>query len=73
MPSDRGGHGPFPIADARCTAETDKAILVESENVPDGKMWVPKSCIHDDSEVYEQDGTGTLVVKEWWAEKNGLG
>lgn len=53
-------------------AETDKAILVEIEGE---KMWVPKSQIDDDSEVYSKksgEGGGTLIVSEWWAKKNGL-
>lgn len=49
--------------------ETAKAILV----VIDGKKyWVPKSQIHDNSEVYKADTSGTLIVSSWWAEKNGL-
>lgn len=32
-------------------------------------FWVPKSVIHDDSEVYEKGGEGKLVVKTWWAQK----
>lgn len=51
-------------------AETDKAILVEIEGE---KVWVPKSQIDDDSEVYSKEsGGGTLIVTEWWAKKNGL-
>jgi hypothetical protein len=45
------------------------ALLV----VIDGdEVWVPKSVIHDDSEVYQGGDTGTLMVKSWWAAKNGL-
>lgn len=54
-------------------AETDKAILVEIEGE---KRWVPKSQIHDDSEVYSKrsgEGGGSLIVSTWWADKNGLG
>lgn len=50
--------------------ETDAALLVR---FADGKeRWFPKSAIHDDSEVFEEDGEGTLVVKTWFAEKEGL-
>lgn len=36
--------------------------------------WIPKSVIHDDSEVYELscDPDGNVVVEEWWADKEGL-
>lgn len=53
---------------------TDKAMLC----VIDGdEHWVPHSQVHDDSDVYYEDGKvigdgGKLVVKPWWAEKNGL-
>ena len=53
-----------------CTGirETSKALLVR---LKDGAMvWVPKSVIHDDSEVYEKDyEEGKLVVQRWWAER----
>lgn len=51
-------------------AESEKAILVEIEGE---KVWVPKSQIHDDSEVYSKaSGGGELVVSTWWATKKGL-
>jgi len=50
--------------------DTDKALLVEFE---DGvERWIPKSVIDDDSEVYKLGTTGTLVVKQWFAEKEEL-
>ena len=57
-------------------AETNKAIGVarpkdsgedEFEEVP---FWVPKSVLHDDTEVREKDDEGDLVVKLWWVERN---
>lgn len=57
----------FP--EASCLKETPKAILV---NRGKGDLWVPKSVIHDDSEVYEEGHEGTLIVKRWWAEEKGL-
>lgn len=54
--------------------ETDKALLIELEDIGE-ERWVPKSVIHDDSEVYEASGDGSsgdVVVMEWWATKNGL-
>jgi hypothetical protein len=52
-------------------AETEKAILclVETGDL----VWVPKSVIHEDSEVYsKRSGCGTLVVPAWFAKKSGL-
>jgi hypothetical protein len=56
--------------DAECIRETDKALLclIDGEEV-----WVPKSQIHDDSEVYSlENGDGMLIVTMWWAEQKGL-
>jgi hypothetical protein len=50
--------------------ETDKAILVKFED--GSKSWIPKSVIDDDSEVYQMGTDGTLIVKQWFAEKEGL-
>ena len=57
--------------DVTVLQETPKAlrIVIEGE-----EKWVPKSVIHDDSDVFDGDenGTGTLIVKSWWAKKEGL-
>ena len=50
--------------------ETAMALLCEIER--DDLRWVPKSCIHDDSEVFKEGDEGELAVKSWWAEKEGL-
>ena len=68
--------------DCMATRETAKAILVLRKGAlldavdamdTDGptEVWVPKSVIHDDSEVFAADDEGTLIVFEWWAEKQG--
>lgn len=62
----------YDVGTVTCTQETSKALLVEGECLPKGKMWLPKSVVHDDSEVYEIGHEGKLVVKEWFAEKEGL-
>jgi hypothetical protein len=49
--------------------ETDKAILVE---IKGEEVWIPKSQIHDDSEVYASGHTGKLVITEWLAREKGL-
>lgn len=54
-------------------AKTDKAILVILKNRGDSKVWIPKSVVHEDSEVWAGEGgeEGELLVEEWWAEKEG--
>ena len=62
---------PVHFDDCEARRATAKALLVR---IPDlGRdVWVPQSVIHDDSEVYEEGGTGELVLAEWWARKEGL-
>ena len=61
--------GPVSVGDAVVLRETAKAVLVE---VDGGQTWIPKSCIHDDSEVWNtENGEGELVVKAWFARKEG--
>lgn len=58
------------IYNAKCTAETAKAILVEADGF-DEPTWIPQSQIDDDSEVYGKGDEGTLVISEWFARKQG--
>ena len=57
------------LGEAECIRETDKAILVVLEGE---EHWVPKSAIHDDSEVFGDGMAGTLVVHPWFARKLAL-
>jgi len=50
--------------------ETDEALLVRFEDSTE--KWIPKSVIHVDSDVFEADSEGTLIVKRWFAEREGL-
>jgi len=60
--------------DCEAIAESPKAILVKfGDDGPEGEHWIPKSQIHDDSEVYEATGTGALIVSEWFAKQKGWG
>lgn len=57
------------IDDCKAVGASEKAIKVTT---PDhGVVWVPRSVIHDDSEVYEDGHDGRLVVKSWFAAKQG--
>lgn len=69
----RPGREPFFVGSGRVVNETAKAIRVELDGRAD-KPWIPKSAIHDDSEVYggEDGQDGELVVERWFAEKEGL-
>lgn len=62
----------FELDDCEVRRETDKALLVYIEDL-DEEAWVPRSVIHDDSEVFDADenSEGVLAVKMWFAEKQG--
>jgi hypothetical protein len=60
---------PVEFEDVVVEAETEKALLVEIEG---DKYWLPKSQIHEDSEIQEKGDTGTLKTTKWWAEKESL-
>lgn len=48
-------------------------IKSEAPGITDGEqIWVPQSCVHDDSPVHEKASPrGELIVKEWFAEEKG--
>jgi len=57
--------------EAVCIAETPQALMVEIDG---DEYWIPKSQIHDDSEVYNNDdgSEGELVITGWLAKEKGL-
>ena len=52
-----------------CNVDTPKAILVFVEGK---QVWIPKMCIHDDSEVYMKGTDGKLIITQRIAEEKGL-
>ena len=68
---------PVAVKVVRVIRETEKAILVEVWHGPAGgevpeEVWVPKSQIDDDSEVYSlKSGPGKLLVTAWLARQKG--
>lgn len=58
--------------ETKVVAQTDRAVLVKGEAFDDGELWIPRSVIHDDSEVWKQGDQGRLILKGWWARENGL-
>lgn len=60
------------VLTASAINETAKALLVR---IGTKEKWVPKSVIHDDSEVFDLTAAAQskLVVLGWWARKEGLG
>lgn len=54
-----------------CTRETPGGALVLRIEGTAKTFTVPKSVVHDDSPVFEEGHEGTLIVKYWFAEKEG--
>ena len=61
----------FSLEDVRAIRETDAALLCTGGDLGDDEVWVPKSQIHDDSEVFEEGHEGGLAVKAWYGRKKG--
>jgi len=61
------------INDCKAVGGTEKALRVLGVHAKDPHKheWIPRSVIHDDSEVFDEGHEGTLVVKLWFAEKQG--
>jgi hypothetical protein len=45
--------------------ESETAILVAIDRE---EVWIPKSQIHDESEIKGDGQTGTLIVNWWFAD-----
>lgn len=73
---DDGGNEPFVVGRGRVDRSSEKAlrVMLDASSLLGAKaVWVPKSVIHDDSELFD-DGAhreGELVVKRWFARKEG--
>lgn len=68
-----GPNGGTSLGDGDVIASSDKALKIELYSGEE--TWVPLSVLHDDSEVYddEDNSSGEVIVKSWWADKEGLG
>lgn len=61
----------FSVEDVVIERETHLAVLVRIDG-DDDPVWVPKSVIHDNSEIWKAgQEPGTLVVHAWWAHRQG--
>lgn len=57
------------IGDVQSLSESPRAVLVYAKG---REHWIPKSQIHDESEVYERDQWGDLIITKWIAKERGL-
>lgn len=64
--------GGVSLGDALCLNTSKKGALFKIYSFKsDLAVWIPQSCIHDDSEVWKKGQRGDLVIMEWFAEKKG--
>lgn len=65
---------PEDLGYGECIRETHKsdgkpgALLIKFET--GRETWIPRSVIHDNSEVWKEGQDGEVTVVAWWAEKN---
>jgi len=55
--------------DVEVVAETPKALLCDIDGE---KVWIPKSQMGDESEVWMEGDSGLLVISDWIAGEKGL-
>ena len=59
--------GTYTLEDCTPILDKGKAVLFEVPDL-DEQVWIPKSAIHDDSDVWKEgQESGDLVVHEWLA------
>ena len=67
----------YDIEDAIVIHETqpghknEGALLIKAPVFGDEKVWIAKSQITEDSEVFEAGTSGTLSITEWLAKQKG--
>ncbi|MBT5274982.1 hypothetical protein HOL82_03520 [Candidatus Woesearchaeota archaeon] len=66
------GEGSVNLGAHAIVRVSDRGGALAQNQVSGVKFWVPLSVIHEDSEVWQADQEpGDLLVKEWWAEREG--
>lgn len=55
--------------DVPVTKSTEKAIMINYEGET---FWIPRVLIQSDSEVKDEGDKGTLIIPQWFADKEGI-
>jgi hypothetical protein len=67
------GSEPVSVGKVVCVGATPRALKVRKGSGMEARTtWIPRSVVHEDSEVQEQGDEGDLFVAEWYALKEGL-
>ncbi len=71
--SDSSRVEPESAGAVKCVGETALALKVMKGTGMKAKtFWVPKSVVHEDSDVQGEGDEGELFVFRWYAEQEGL-
>jgi hypothetical protein len=63
---------PESLGHGKVTKATDKALEIELTDLGETR-WIPRSILHANSEVYDDENReGEVVVQQWWALQEGL-
>jgi hypothetical protein len=65
-----GSSEPYELAHVRVRKESRGALLVQLDD--ERKVWIPRSLIDTDSEVWAEGDEGRLVIPEWLAIDRGI-
>jgi len=60
----------FKVKNASVLNHAAKAIRVKAPSLKQ-PAWIPHSIVCDESEVHCLGTTGNLIIKAWWARKQG--
>ncbi len=69
------GDGFLTFEDVTVLHETEPGMLRMGAircDVDGALVWIPKSAIHDDSEVYKMGTSGQLIIPERLAREKGI-
>lgn len=70
---ERVGNQTVSIERVTCLRSSKLAILVRLGRASGrDTFWIPQSIIDVDSEVYAEGHSGRLVIRAWWARKEGI-
>jgi hypothetical protein len=58
------------IGDGEGLRETAEAVLIYLDDVGD-EVWIPRSQIHESSDVQDEGDVGSVVVTNWLAKERG--
>lgn len=64
---------PESLGHGKVVKSSDKALQIELTDLGETR-WIPRSVIHANSDVYDDDSNkeGEVVVNQWWANQEGL-